>query len=383
MSTLELRHLNKRYAGGDWAVQDLSVVVGDGEFFVIVGPSGCGKSTVLRMVAGLEQVTGGDVLIDGRNVNAVPANERDVAMAFQDHALYPHMTVAENIGFPMWVDHVHQSILERRIQETASALQLTDVLHLKPDRLSGGQRQRTALGRAIVRNPQVLLMDEPMSHLDAKLRTQTRLVITRMQRRLGVTTIYVTHDHDEAMAMGDRLAVMRRGRIEQCGVPIEVYDHPRNLFVATFVGTPSMNVVKATVVASNDRNAELAVVVGPHRVPLDDIEVRRRPLWRRLVGRDIAVGMRPDAIRRDPDGPLVGSVRSTEVLDRHTWVTFDLDAPTVHATDTGTRVGREQRSTVVMSMDPDAAVNRWEPLKFGVDLDRVHLFDLHSGDALE
>jgi len=388
MSTLELRHLNKQYAGGDWAVRDLSVVVGDGEFFVIVGPSGCGKSTVLRMVAGLEPLTGGDVLIDGRNVNAVPSNERDVAMAFQDHALYPHMTVAENIGFPMWVDHVHQSILERRIQETANALQLTDVLHLKPARLSGGQRQRTALGRAIVRNPRVLLMDEPMSHLDAKLRTQTRLVITRMQRRLGVTTLYVTHDHDEAMAMGDRLAVMRRGRIEQCGVPIEVYDHPRNLFVARFVGTPSMNVVRATVVASDtarhtDGNAELALLIGPHRIPIDGAQVRQRPRWRDLVGRDIALGVRPEALRHDRDGQLVGSVQSTEVIDRHAWVTFDLDAPAVNVSNLGVTVGHEQRSTVVMSIDPDVEINRWEPLRVTVDLDRVHLFDLESGDALD
>ena len=380
MSTLELRHLNKRYAGGDWAVRDLSVVVDDGEFFVIVGPSGCGKSTVLRMVAGLEQLTGGDVLIDGRNVNAVPSNERDVAMAFQDHALYPHMTVAENIGFPMWVDHVHHSILERRIQETASALQLTDVLHLKPARLSGGQRQRTALGRAIVRNPRVLLMDEPMSQLDAKLRTQTRAVITGMQRRLGVTTVYVTHDHDEAMAMGDRLAVMRSGRVEQCGIPMDVYERPRNLFVAHFVGTPSMNIVRATVTVANGAPA---LQIGPHLVPLDDGVALPRPRWQRMVGQDIALGVRPESLRPDPAGQLVGSVRSTEIVERRKWVTFDLDAPAVTATAGGVAVRSADRSVMVASVDLNAPASLWEPFRVTVDAEHLYAFDLTSGDALD
>ena len=203
MSTLELRHLNKRYPGGDWAVRDVELVIDDGEFFVIVGPSGCGKSTLLRMITGLEEPTAGDVLIDEVNVNRVRSNEREIAMAFQEYALYPHLTVAENLGFPMRVGHVHEAIVERRIDEVANVLHLSDVLDRRPSQLSGGQRQRVALGRAIVRRPRLLLMDEPMSNLDAKLRVQMRLVIMRLQRRLGLTTLYVTHDHDEAMAMGD------------------------------------------------------------------------------------------------------------------------------------------------------------------------------------
>jgi multiple sugar transport system ATP-binding protein len=235
MSTLELRGLRKVHPDGTEAVAGVDVVVGDGEFFVIVGPSGCGKTSILRMIGGLEPVTSGEVLIDGGRVNEVPANARDVAMVFQDNVLYPHLTVADNIGFALRLAKVGRREIDKRVGEIARLLQLTDVLRRYPSQLSGGQRQRAAMGRAIVRTPRVLLMDEPMSNLDAKLRTATRFEILALHRLLGVTTVYVTHDQIEAMAMGDRAAVMRDGRIVQCGSPIELYDAPADLFVAQFI----------------------------------------------------------------------------------------------------------------------------------------------------
>jgi multiple sugar transport system ATP-binding protein len=376
MSTLVLRHLDKRFEGGDWAVHDVELTVGDSEFFVIVGPSGCGKSTLLRMIAGLEVATAGHVMIDGADVNAVPANARGIAMAFQDYALYPHMTVAENIGFPMRVANVHQAVVERRVVEVASLLQLGEVLDRRPRQLSGGQRQRVALGRAIVRRPRLLLMDEPLSNLDAKLRVQMRLVILRLQRRLGLTTLYVTHDHDEAMSMGDRLAVMRRGEFEQCDVPMTVYEHPRNVFVAQFLGSPPMNVVRGTIVGSGD---ELAARIGPVDVPFSAAQLRSRPVIRRLVGSDVGLGFRPDALAPHPAGLLVGSVLSFEIVEQHTWVSVEIDARGI----VETVQPRHPRSTIVMNVDRVTAFSLWEPCRMTLDMSRLHLFDLATGDAID
>jgi len=380
MSTLELQHLSKRFPTGDWAVRDVDLEVGDGELFVIVGPSGCGKSTLLRMVAGLEDVTVGDVLIDHASLDRVRPHERNIAMAFQQYALYPHMTVAENIGFPMRVTHLHQAVVERRIQEVAAALQLDDVLDRRPSTLSGGQQQRVAMGRAIVRDPRLLLMDEPMSNLDAKLRVQTRLVIMRLQRRLGLTTLYVTHDQDEAMAMGDRVGVMRHGTIVQCAVPIDVYDHPHDVFVAQFVGTPPMNLVEAWVVESDDGG--YALRVGRQEVSLGDHDVARRPHIRDLVGRAVVLGFRADGSAHRPDGPLVGSVVSSEVVDRRKFVRVELDACGVSVTAQGAAVDPGRRTSIVVALDPGTPVNRWEPFRFSIDLERIHLFDLPTGRAV-
>ena len=380
MSTLELRHLSKRFPSGEWAVRDVELTVDDGELFVIVGPSGCGKSTLLRMVAGLEEMTGGDVLVDRKNLRRVRPHERNISMAFQHYALYPHMTVAENIGFPMRVSHLHQAVVERRIQEVAAALQLDDVLDRRPRTLSGGQQQRVAMGRAIVRDPKLLLMDEPMSNLDAKLRVQTRLVIMRMQRRLGLTTLYVTHDHDDAMAMGDRVAVMRAGAIVQCDRPIEVYQHPRDVFVAQFLGMPPMNLVEARVMRSDD--GRYALRVGSDELAVGDHDLLRLPFLPGLVGHTVALGFRADSCSPRPDAPVLGSIVSTEVVDLHKWVHVELDARAVRATVDGAAVDPSPRCTIVVALDASASVNRWEPFRFALDLDRIHLFDLPTGRAI-
>ena len=251
MSSLQLRHVSKSYGNGR-VVADLDLQVDDGELFVLVGPSGCGKTTVLRMIAGLEDVSCGDVLMDGVVINDVDAGQRDIAMAFQTYALYPHMTVAENIGFPLRLAHERVASVNRRVREVADLLQLADVLDRHPKQLSGGQQQRSALGRALVREPRLLLMDEPMSNLDTQLRAETRSAIWRIQRRLHLTTVCVTHDQVEAMSMGDRIAVMHQGRIVQCGRPSELYERPVDVFVGQFIGSPSMNVLEATVVGTPD-----------------------------------------------------------------------------------------------------------------------------------
>jgi multiple sugar transport system ATP-binding protein len=379
MSVVELKSVSKTYERGDRAVRQVDMVVEDHEFFVIVGPSGCGKTTLLRMVAGLETVTSGDVLIDGVRVNDVPTNRRNVAVAFQHYALYPHMTVAENIGFPLKVDQMHEATIASRIRETALALQLSDVLDRRPSRLSGGQQQRAALGRAIVRNPRLLLMDEPLSSLDAKLRVQMRSVITGIQRRLGVTTMYVTHDHDEAMGMGDRLAVMRSGRIMQFGRPTDVYRSPDDVFVAQFLGTPSMNVIVASIV---EVDGSVGIRIGPNDLVVDESALRRWPSVRGMVGREVALGLRADAIRPDVDGPVVASVMSARIIDRRQLVELRIEARRVVQTPDGIDVDPAPHSTITMSTDPDRSINLWEPFPIAVDASQIHLFDLTTGQAL-
>jgi len=380
MSTLELRNLSKRFPTGNWAVRDVDLEVGEGELFVIVGPSGCGKSTLLRMIAGLEDVTTGDVLLDHASLDHVEPRERNIAMAFQQYALYPHLTVADNIAFPMRLAHLHRAVVARRVQEVAAALQLDDVLDRRPSTLSGGQRQRVAMGRAIVRDPRLLLMDEPMSNLDAPLRRQTRVVIMRLQRRLGLTTLYVTHDQDEAMAMGDRVAVMRHGSIVQCDVPIEVYEHPHDVFVAQFMGTPPMNLVDGSVVEADDGG--YALRVGKQEVPLADRDVARLQGIRDHVGRAVVLGFRADACEHRSDGRLLGSVVSSEVVDLRKFVRIELDARDVSVTAHGATVDPERRASIVVALDPSTPVNRWEPFRFSIDLERIHLFDLATGRAL-
>ena len=379
MSTLELEGVNKIYPNGDWAVRELDLAIGEGEFFVIVGPSGCGKTSLLRMVAGLEALTAGAIFMDGVRVNDVPTNERDIAMTFQQYSLYPNLTVADNIGFPLKIDRVDKVTLERRVAEVAGVLHLTDVLDRLPARLSGGQQQRAAMGRAIVRNPRLLLMDEPMSNLDAKLRTETRSVIIGIQRSLGVTTMYVTHDQVEAMAMGDRLAVMRNGRIVQCGRPIDVYEAPNSIFVATFIGAPPINVIKATVVTSDDA---LALRIGSHHIPLGDQALRRLPLIRQMVGRAVGLGVRPDALLHDPAGALLLSVISTEHDELAKFVQLEIDAPAVTCTSERIVVEDHPSSTIVMSVKPTVVVSLWEPLRVNIDTIRIHLFDLSTGDSI-
>lgn len=379
MSTLQLRSLNKTYASGERAVREVDLAIDDGERFVVVGPSGCGKTTLLRMVAGLEDPSSGDVQVDGVRINDVPPARRGIAMASQHYALYPHMTAAQNIGFPLRVEGVHATTCDRRVHRIARTLQIDDVLDRSPKQLSGGQRQRVALARAIIREPRLLLLDEPMSNLDAKLRRQTRVVICLLQRRLGLTTLHVTHDQDEAMSMGDRMAVMNGGRIVQCGRPIDVYDSPANLFVAQFIGAPAMNSLVATIVI--DHGAP-ALRIGDQQVVLDDRARRWTPAPDGFAGRPVVVGLRPEAVRPDPYGPLSFSIVATEHVEQKAYGTLHVGAPSV--TWIGGRVVVSERceSRVVVALDPSTHVSLWEPFRVSLDLSRLHLFDVRTGKRL-
>src|SRR5687768_11502142 len=282
MAHVTLERLEKVYPNGVKAIADLSLELADGEFLVLVGPSGCGKSTALRMIAGLEDITSGTLRIGDRVVNDVHAKDRDIAMVFQSYALYPHMSVYDNIAFALKLRKVSKPEIDARVREAARILELDDLLARKPAQLSGGQRQRVAMGRAIVRQPAAFLMDEPLSNLDAKLRVQMRAEISKLQRDLGVTTIYVTHDQVEAMTMGDRVAVMRRGELQQVAPPQELYDRPLNLFVGGFIGSPAMNLLEATLESSN---GDLVAVAGSQRIALGEETLSARPALKQFEGK--------------------------------------------------------------------------------------------------
>jgi len=291
MANVTLEKVTKVYPNGLKAVSDLDLEVADGEFMVLVGPSGCGKTTALRMVAGLEDITSGELKIGDRVVNDVSPKDRDIAMVFQNYALYPHMTVAENIGFALKLRKTPKDELQRKVKEAAQILGLTEYLDRKPGQLSGGQRQRVAMGRAIVREPSVFLMDEPLSNLDAKLRVQMRAEVSRIQRRLGVATFYVTHDQVEAMTMGDRVAVMRGGVLQQCDAPQVLYERPANLFVAAFIGSPAMNLYE---VGLDGTSGGLEIVIGNQRLTIPERKLVERPGLANYRGRQVVVGIRPE-----------------------------------------------------------------------------------------
>src|SRR6202034_61228 len=294
MAPVSLEKINKVYENGFHAVKDLSVNIADGEFMVLVGPSGCGKTTALRMVAGLEDITSGVLRIGGKEANDETPKQRDIAMVFQNYALYPHMTVADNIGFALKLRKLPKDQLKAKVNDAAEVLGLTDLLRRKPRQLSGGQRQRVAMGRAIVREPAVFLMDEPLSNLDAKLRVRMRSEVLRVHRSIGAATLYVTHDQTEAMTMGDRVAVLRDGVLQQYGTPRELYDSPANLFVASFIGSPEMNLYEASLEATEDG---AAVVLGSQRLTLPG-----RTDVGQYYGRKIISGIRPE----DPGDPPLG-----------------------------------------------------------------------------
>ena len=313
MADISIRGVSKVFPNGVVAVRDVHLEVADGEFLVLVGPSGCGKSTLLRMIAGLEEVTAGALLVDGRDITDAQPRERDIAMVFQSYALYPHMTVRKNIGYPLKLAGLPAHEVDARVDEAARTLQLEAVLDRKPGQLSGGQRQRVAMGRAIVRKPSAFLMDEPLSNLDAKLRVQMRAEICRLQREFRTTTVYVTHDQIEAMTMGDRVAVLNAGEIEQCDRPRDLYDRPANLFVAAFIGSPAMNFFSATV---ERRDGGLAAVVVEVAIPLDPSSLIDD--FARWEGRTIIVGVRAESItampRHEGSPPLTGTVEFVEEL---------------------------------------------------------------------
>jgi multiple sugar transport system ATP-binding protein len=383
MATVSLEGINKVYENGFHAVKDLSVDIADGEFMVLVGPSGCGKTTALRMVAGLEDITSGILRIGGKEANDETPKERDIAMVFQNYALYPHMTVAENIGFALKLRKLPKDQLDAKVREAADILGLTDWLDRKPGQLSGGQRQRVAMGRAIVREPSVFLMDEPLSNLDAKLRVQMRAEVARIQRRIGVATIYVTHDQVEAMTMGDRVTVMRAGVLQQCDTPQNLYDNPDNIFVAAFIGSPAQNLYDA-IVAEGARSIKL----GSQEIELPESVVLKRPGLRAYAGKDVVVGLRPEhlpAATPGQTGPtLVGDVDLIEALGSELVVHFTIDAHRVIAEgavekDEATATQRGEGVARVAAKTPVKVGDR---MTFGVDIEDMQFFDPQTGLAI-
>jgi len=383
MADVSMDKLNKVYENGFHAVKDMTLNVGDGEFMVLVGPSGCGKTTALRMVAGLEDITSGILRIGGKEVNDETPKERDIAMVFQNYALYPHMTVAENIGFALKLRHMPKDELNAKVKEAAEILGLTDWLDRKPGQLSGGQRQRVAMGRAIVRQPSVFLMDEPLSNLDAKLRVQMRAEVARIQRHLGVSTIYVTHDQVEAMTMGDRVTVMRSGVLQQVDTPQHLYDNPDNIFVAAFIGSPAMNLYDATV-GPGARSLKL----GSQEIDLPESVVLKRPSLRSYAGKDVVVGLRPEhlpAESADATGPkLTGDVDIVEALGSELVVHFTIDANRVLAEGAQDKdeAAAVKTGEGVARISAKTAVKPGDRLTFAVDIDEMQFFDTQTGLAI-
>ena len=381
MADIRLQDVDKIYDNGAHAVHDLSLEVSDGEFLVLVGPSGCGKSTALRMIAGLEEISDGELFIDDRQVNDVEPKNRDLAMVFQNYALYPHMTVAENIAFPLKVTRASRQEQRERAAEVAALLELSDQLDKKPGQLSGGQRQRVAMGRAIIRQPAAFLMDEPLSNLDAKLRVQMRSEISRLQRRLGVTTIYVTHDQVEAMTMGDRVAVLKNGWLQQVDTPQNLYDRPANVFVASFIGSPAMNLYEGRLEGD-------VLHLGSHELTIPPSVFERRPGLRGFDGRPVAFGIRPEDLEdaeytSDPrySGRMTCRVELTEQLGSEIVVHVHLDAPTVEVDNPD--IDPETADVdAVGRIDPRSRATVGEDLTIAVNLENAHFFDLASGTCI-
>ena len=403
MAEITLENLTKVYPDGTEAVTGLDLEVGDGEFVVFVGPSGCGKTTALRMIAGLETITSGTVKIDRDVVNDLPPKDRDIAMVFQNYALYPHMNASDNMGFALKMRGVPRREIESRVREAAVVLGLTDALKKKPRTLSGGQRQRVAMGRAIVRQPQAFLMDEPLSNLDAKLRVEMRAEIARLQRDLNVTTVYVTHDQTEAMTMGDRVAVMRGGLLQQVDAPQLLYERPRNLFVAEFIGSPAMNVVLADLVRSN---GDLWVHFGEHRLRLDPSTLERRPGLSRFESRPVILGIRPEDME---DAALPGETGEYSGMSIVCDIREDMGSEVyVHFNVPGEPVASKERVEALVTDAPEDAEARLaaerargagvsfvarlardtharerQPLEIDVDVKRLHFFDPETGLAVD
>ncbi len=357
MATVTFDHVFKKY-GEVTAVSDLNLEINDGEFMVLVGPSGCGKTTSLRMIAGLEEITEGTLRIGDRVVNDVAPKDRDIAMVFQSYALYPHMTVRDNLAFGLKLRKVAKPEIEKRIKDAAGILQLETLLDRKPKELSGGQRQRVALGRAIVREPAVFLMDEPLSNLDAKLRVQTRAEIARLHQRLGTTMVYVTHDQVEAMTMGERISVMSMGLLQQVGTPQDLYDHPKNKFVAGFIGSPSMNFVEIPV-----GTGDLAISGFNFPVPERYHELIK------AAGRTVTVGFRPEHLELGEVAGPTGTVQGTADV-----VEYLGNEELLHVS-----VGEHE---VVAIVDSSHRVRPGDVLNLKMPIDKVHLFNLETGDAV-
>lgn len=391
MASIALEKVSKVYPNGFRAVHELDLHVGDGEFMVIVGPSGCGKTTALRMVAGLEEISSGTLQIGDKVVNDVTSKDRDIAMVFQNYALYPHMTVAENIGFALALRKMPKAEVKAKVAEAANMLGLTQYLRNRPGQLSGGQRQRVAMGRAIVRNPSVFLMDEPLSNLDAKLRVQMRTEVRRIQQRIGVATLYVTHDQIEAMTMGDRVAVMRSGVLQQCDAPNDLYNNPCNLFVAAFIGSPAMNLFEAVI--SQDGTS---LQVGSQSLALNQELEARRPGLARYRGHKVVVGLRAEDLvitgeDRGDDPVLRGRVEAVEALGSELLVHFSLDATRVSPDNVieEDAEGFAPSAPINISgegiarVEPRSAVRVGDLAPFAVFPERLHFFDPETHEAIQ
>ena len=393
MAEITLEKLTKVYGDGTRAVSELDLEIEDGEFVVLVGPSGCGKTSALRMVAGLEPITEGRVLIGGEVVNKLPPKDRDVAMVFQNYALYPNMSAFKNMAFGLKLRGMKRGPRRTRVRNAATTLGLAEVLPKKPRTLSGGQRQRVAMGRAIVREPRAFLMDEPLSNLDAKLRVEMRAEIARLQRELEVTTIYVTHDQVEAMTLGDRVAIMRDGLLQQVAKPQELYDRPRNLFVAEFIGSPAMNLVGADLTRSN---GTFVAKFGDTTLEVGERVLDSRPALKRFEGKRLILGIRPEDIE---DAELAGGTsdgrRLSAVVDiredmgSEVFAHFAVGGKAVRGEDVKAAVGEEAAEVAdvagnvwVARLDRDTAAAEQKPVELRVDTGRLHFFDPDTGDAI-
>jgi multiple sugar transport system ATP-binding protein len=395
MAAIQFDDVTKTYGGDVRAVSGLTLTVDDGEFVVLLGPSGCGKSTALRMVAGLEAITEGEIRIGGAVVNGVEPRDRDVAMVFQNYALYPHMNVSDNIGFGLRVRRVPKDERAKRVHRAAGVLDLLEYLERKPGQLSGGQRQRVAMGRAIVREPKVFLMDEPLSNLDARLRVQMRTEIVRIQHELSVTTLYVTHDQIEAMTMADRVAVMRGGVLQQFDSPDAVYANPANLFVASFIGSPAMNLVEGTL---EQTDGQLRCRIGSQTLDLPEVSLTTSRTLRERVGSRLAIGIRPEALSAtsaSTQPALSGRVVISESLGFETLVYVEIEGnpvvraevleslPDREAGELAASRGTNSSTTFVARLPAGTRVHDGQRLTLAVDATRLEFFDLEDGRAID
>jgi len=388
MSYVSLKGLTKRYTpDAEPAVDGFTLDIEEGEFIVFVGPSGCGKSTALRMVAGLESITDGELHIAGQNMTDVAPQDRDIAMVFQNYALYPHMTVGKNMAYPLKIAGVSKDEINRRVQETAKVLQLDEYLDRKPGNLSGGQRQRVAMGRALIRSPKVFLMDEPLSNLDAKLRVYMRTEIARIQQELGITTVYVTHDQVEAMTMGDRVVVLKDGVLQQADTPANLYSNPGNMFVAGFIGSPAMNLFEAQL---TDLDGQVAATIGPHSIDIPAEVLAEHSDLVGMTGKKIAVGIRPDDMYDAAMSPqyvarITGTPVLLESLGSEIVTHLDIGVQPMASTDPDMEdmeADIDGGHPVVARFSPHSGVAKGEPIEISIDTKRLHFFDLSTGDKI-